>query len=305
MLESRILLQGVLPSANTLPQSESYEDLVEDAELAKAYKKTRKALLPVLDELLNIRDLAIASNPSLSTAINAAVEDGIAPVSRKRKRGDSLSDYWAEIEGGMSRIAPYTDAVLTRWHDRVQLSSGKANVKRFKALNQGITAQVQMSMHDDKRTERKAHTKRSNFEVIGATPTAVKAGEVSMDFEIYDDSDFYHQLLKQLLQSGGKNAGVGGESAALRKFTTNLISQLLSAASFHLNQFTTLELYDNYKIKFENLSLSCDRLRINYLMTGRSVCMCVWKRVGFTTVCLCYTEVCYELKDHCCDLLTS
>ena len=196
----------------------------------------------------------IAGNPTLSAALDAAVEEGAPPTSRKRKLNENSTmfntseEYYEEVEGGYKRMKPFIEAVLQRWNDRVTLSAGKTNIKTFKALNNSIPSQVDLAMADSKRLERKAHTMRSTYEVIGSglkpvnqimegEVTGVDEGrrKVEVDLEVYDDADFYHQLLKEFIQSNDPDA-VQGQNALRKKILltfSHMTSIVILCITYH------------------------------------------------------------------------
>jgi protein AATF/BFR2 len=86
---------------------------------------------------------------------------------------------------------------LTKWSDKVKAASGLPVNKKFKALNQSITHQLSENLHDKPRLLQRAHTKRANFSVLGSQVLLDDREVISP--EIFDDLDFYHPLLKDLV----------------------------------------------------------------------------------------------------------
>jgi protein AATF/BFR2 len=87
---------------------------------------------------------------------------------------------------------------LTKWSDKVKAASGLPVNKKFKALNQSITHQLGENLVDKERLVQRVHTKRATFTVLGTNDIIDDRKEI-IDPEIFDDLDFYHPLLKDLV----------------------------------------------------------------------------------------------------------
>ncbi|KAF1793244.1 Apoptosis-antagonizing transcription factor, C-terminal [Phytophthora cactorum] len=96
-------------------------------------------------------------------------------INAKRKR--SCDELWQEITTSNRAMLPQYSDILNTYTRKTDLAAGSKNnqAKKFKAVNQDILAQV---------------------ESRGST-----------DELMYDDSDFYQQLLKEFIESGGGGAG--------------------------------------------------------------------------------------------------
>lgn len=67
--------------------------------------------------------------------------------------------------------------------------------RQFKALDKDVLTQVDQIMANGERVIGRTQTKRADYAVIGR---AEQVEEGDRDPEIFDDSDFYHDLLRQL-----------------------------------------------------------------------------------------------------------
>jgi len=115
--------------------------------------------------------------------------------------------HHAEPTSGPSRrrrFVPLRNASFDHWSARLQASSGGSVRKTFKALNQGIAVQLQQVMADRDRLFKRIHTNRSQYRVLGTKRTAEAAG---LNEEIIDDSDFYQQLLADVIEAKAASAG--------------------------------------------------------------------------------------------------
>uniref|UniRef100_M4C2H0 Apoptosis-antagonizing transcription factor C-terminal domain-containing protein n=1 Tax=Hyaloperonospora arabidopsidis (strain Emoy2) TaxID=559515 RepID=M4C2H0_HYAAE len=121
---------------------------------------------------------------------------------KKRKR--SCDDLWQEIATSSSAMLPQYNDILSTYTRKTDLAAGSKNTqaKKFKAVNQDILAQVESVLVDPRRVKRKAH---ALLDVPEADVT--EGGEEQLDELMYDDSDFYQQLLKEFIESGGGGSG--------------------------------------------------------------------------------------------------
>lgn len=98
-----------------------------------------------------------------------------------------------------SSFNPWRDETLTKWSEKVKAASGLPVNKKFKALNQSITHQLRENLTDKDRLIERTRTKRGTFTVLGKNELEDDRREI-IDPEIFDDIDFYHPLLKDLVE---------------------------------------------------------------------------------------------------------
>ncbi|CAH0490549.1 unnamed protein product [Peronospora farinosa] len=98
----------------------------------------------------------------------------------------------------------FYNEILNTYTRKTNLAAGgKINqANKFKAVNQDILAQVESVLVDPQRVKRKAHAPLDMPEA-----DAVEGADEALDELMYDDSDFYQQLLKEFIESGGGGAG--------------------------------------------------------------------------------------------------
>jgi protein AATF/BFR2 len=98
---------------------------------------------------------------------------------------------------------------LTKWSDKVRTAQGLPLTKKFKALNTSITHALNESLVDQPRLLNRLHTKRAPFARLGTTE--LDEGREVVDPELFDDTDFYHALLKDLVERKQVDIPMGGE----------------------------------------------------------------------------------------------
>src|SRR5436190_23610835 len=97
------------------------------------------------------------------------------------------------------RVRPWRDEILTKWSDKVKAASGLPVNKKYKAINQSMIQQLRENLSDRERLVERTRIKRANFNVLGKNDLLDDRTEV-IDADIFDDLDFYHPLLKDLVE---------------------------------------------------------------------------------------------------------
>jgi len=80
--------------------------------------------------------------------------------------------------------------------------------KKFQALNKSVLHQIESVLRDKKRLVDRTRTKRTEYPVIGE-----KKDTNTYDEEIFDDLDYYQEMLKELI-----DGGVSGSDIHQRNF---------------------------------------------------------------------------------------
>ncbi|XP_040895484.1 protein AATF [Toxotes jaculatrix] len=236
LLEGRIKLQKALVTANQLPQPQTFPEFKRrgGAEFAGALKNTHKALKALQRSLLELHDQLLYQNADTRTIalgktgaqsegeeINSDEnedEERSAWAGGAPKRKLEMAEYPDFMAKRFAAFQPYCNATLQRWHDRTRLSMGKSS-RGFGAFERNILTQVEQVLMDKERLVRRTQTRRSEYRVLGkkevsAVPseTVPTEGEEAqqqlkanthlkdVDEDIFDDDDFYHQLLRELIE---------------------------------------------------------------------------------------------------------
>lgn len=182
LLDSRIKLQKGLQNVNLVSELQNKS---LDASIVSEAEETA---LGLIETIFSLREDLMAQD--LSTM----------PPSRKRKYNDgedvALVELWNDMQAFETSLASWRDHTLTKWSNKIQAASGLDKGRKFKALNQGILAQIEESKSDREKLLRRTRIKR--FKAGGANKT-VSQDDISED--IYDDGDFYQEMLKDLIDS--------------------------------------------------------------------------------------------------------
>uniref|UniRef100_A0A8C8F595 Apoptosis antagonizing transcription factor n=1 Tax=Oncorhynchus tshawytscha TaxID=74940 RepID=A0A8C8F595_ONCTS len=235
-MQKVLLTANKLPQPHTFPEFKKRGG----AEFAGALKNSHKALKALQRSLLELQDQLLHQNPdtrpiSLGNTWGAHSEEEIHSdeeeihsddeEERKEaveptgppKRKLEMAEYPDFMAKRFADFQPYRDATLQKWHDKTQLTMGKSS-KGFGAFDRNILIQVEQVLMDKDRLLRRTQTRRSEYRVLGKleatapVPETTAGGEGTeqvlkanthlkdLDEEIFDDDDFYHQLLRELIE---------------------------------------------------------------------------------------------------------
>ncbi|XP_010154352.1 PREDICTED: protein AATF, partial [Eurypyga helias] len=238
LLEGRIKMQKALVTVNRLPQPDTYpifrkkggqafDNAVENC--CKALEALLKVLVELQDELLyqypgtrHLVDGKQSKTESDDEIPSSSDEERVDKAQEKRrslpKRKLKMEDYPEFIAKRYADFRTYRNNVLQEWHEKTKLASGKMG-KGFGAFERSILAQIDHIMMDKERLLRRTQTKRSVYTVLGkqeqeSHPVPESLPENSevlpqadsnrhlkdIDEEIFDDDDFYHQLLREFIE---------------------------------------------------------------------------------------------------------
>ncbi|XP_036609225.1 protein AATF isoform X1 [Trichosurus vulpecula] len=237
LLEGRIKLQKALLTTNQLPQPDVFPIFKDNggSEFASALKNSHKALKALLRSLVDLQEELLYQYPDTRYLVDGTKpkeeseeeipseeeEAMVGEYQQRRgppKRKLEMDDYPGFMAKRFADFTAYRNRTLQKWHDKTRLASGKLG-KGFGAFERSVLTQIDHILMDRERLLRRTQTKRSVYRVLGrAEPVAepvpeslpgqpeilpevpVNAHLKDLDEEIFDDDDFYHQLLRELIE---------------------------------------------------------------------------------------------------------
>ncbi|KAM4739101.1 protein AATF [Anableps anableps] len=266
LLEGRIKIQKALVTANQLPQPPGFPEFKRrgGAEYVGALKNTHKALKALQRSLLELHDQLLYQSPDTRSIalgkpqagreeeeINSdgdeEEQEGSAP-----KRKLDMAEYPEFMAKRFAAFEPYRNATLQKWHDKTRLTTGKSS-KGFGAFERNILTQVEQVLMDKERLLRRTQTRRSEYRVLGKEEASANSvpeeGEVAEhhpkanvhlkdpDEDVFDDDDFYHQLLRELIErktsvsDPNDQVAMGRQWLAIQKLRSKLKKKVDTKAS--------------------------------------------------------------------------
>jgi protein AATF/BFR2 len=180
----RIQFQKIAQSINQLPISNDDDELdwnVSD------HQETVDGLVNLINQLNTLRlDLALKS---------VSEENKFEGLEKRSFESTEKDDLWNDISSLYEIFSQHHEGIVDKWHSKVQLGNTLPLQKKFRSLDQSISQQVDQMMMDSDRLITRSRTNRSNQPIIGYT------GDVNEIEQIYDDGDFYQQLLREFIES--------------------------------------------------------------------------------------------------------
>ncbi|KPJ09558.1 Protein AATF [Papilio machaon] len=131
-------------------------------------------------------------------------QDKIKPTLKKRK----LEDYEKELDTSHKAFKSFRDSTIQKWNEKTRIAA--ANIKN--APTNTILQQINYILSDRNKLIRRTQLKRSEYDIIGYKKTeeneetndntVIRDRKDNDEYipEIFDDSDFYHQLLRELIE---------------------------------------------------------------------------------------------------------
>ncbi|KAJ3274157.1 Sulfate permease 2 [Terramyces sp. JEL0728] len=197
ILDLRVRIQKGVEAANTFPQHDVYYDHLNEDSIDENIQKTTSTLQGLLNNLVDMRmDLLDNSNEKIDVSI-------------KRKRDEDDIDEWLHstweevlkpIESGFKK---YKYDTIEKWNNKVQVANSVTLQKKFKVINQSIVSQLQTIENDTERLVKRTQLNRGNYKTEQEQqPEETRDKHLNdYDKEIFDDGDYYQQLLKELIES--------------------------------------------------------------------------------------------------------
>jgi protein AATF/BFR2 len=247
-LQTRIVLQRGLNASAKMPTPTYWRALAKaDGEVKPAMATCAAAARGALDALCSLQAALIDGNPAIVEAAGDVGGGGkkrkassaMAAVSKFGLLASPASEVWKNVDSVYQRFAAFRDVSIDRWHRKAQVQVGKMSAGgsvgggEMRAFNQSVSAQVASAMRIPDRLVRKsqppAHLAPKRLGEPEGTEKAAPTGDRTEDIdaddleaaaraearveEIYDDADFYEQVLKEFLESAGAAAGLAAAAS--------------------------------------------------------------------------------------------
>ena len=224
LLEVRIQLQKALGKVNQFPQPPTdWKAFMKegDENHKSGVKAAQKALGSVLGQCIALKTAMIQENDELRKAFKRSKPAGSDGDSGESENEDDdetegapsaksmkLSEYAEKVKSNYEKTLPWRDLTIDRWNDKTRLASGVMgdSGKSFSGFESSTLKQIEQILSDKSRLIKRSQTKRSAYQVLGKSQEKNgdeadedAANGIEVDPEIFDDDDFYHQLLRELI----------------------------------------------------------------------------------------------------------
>merc|ERR1740122_356044 len=214
LLENRILLQKVVSKVNRFPQHQNWTKFTEkgDDEYQAKLKESQRSVKVLLDKLMELDSL-----------LSNREQEEVEPPKKKMK----LKDYSEKLIANHSEVETFRNETIQKWNDRTKVAAGNVNSKSFSSFETSTLKQIDQIMANKPRLIERTQLKRSSYEIFGKSEVIDENEAREKDVEIFDDDDFYHQLLRELIEKKTANSGsdpnqLGRQWLEIQKLRTRL-----------------------------------------------------------------------------------
>ncbi|KAJ7460611.1 apoptosis-antagonizing transcription factor [Mycena latifolia] len=215
LLDARIRLQKSATAANRLPSSSHLPQFTEITECRQSLDKMLEEAFLLSDELFDLQEKLLSANDSITAP----------PRKRRRLQSDATpSDFSTQLHEATSAASalehayhPHLVQTLSKWSSKIQAVAPSAllpsNRNAFSSRNsQNLKSAVQLideTLLDHRKLIARTQVRRGKGARLGETAdTEEEEGKV--DIEAFDDTDFYQQLLRDIIDSRSAN-GTGSD----------------------------------------------------------------------------------------------
>ena len=210
LLEQRILLQKILTKVNRFPTDvESFVD-PEDTEHVDLIKQAKKALSKSIHKSVNLKN----------TLENKAVEDCDV-------MGSGLDEMRSWLERDFESGRQARRERISMWSERTQKLGSMA------AMNTPTLEQIEQITANMDRLVKRTQVSRLESDILDQEDPA--ASEKMENENIFDDSDFYHHLLREIIEKktavNSEQGQVGQHWLQIQKLRSKLKKKVDTRAS--------------------------------------------------------------------------
>lgn len=207
LVEFRIHLESAMSIAHRLPVADAYaaaRDVGGEAvanEVENVAKEARNLLGTLLDLQHNMAQKRGLSSASAEKTLSAT------------QKHAQESSAWSLVDAQLQQCMDWGLGVADEWKERTRLDARRS----FKVLDQSLSSQMRASSEIEPEKLRKRCTPPpGRHQVLGApSPSAASSepatsaegkGAAAEEQDIFDDREFYVQLLRESLASGDRQA---------------------------------------------------------------------------------------------------
>ncbi|XP_065358354.1 protein Aatf [Calliphora vicina] len=194
LLELRINLQKIVNKTNQLPAAQELKELERNNNKYKDLQQTTsKQTCLLLQNLLSLKNNLCTQFSEVDKAMKPCLKRPL-PFKDYNSGEPPLKQVGLYLEEGFEKFRPYRNEVLLKWDDRTKLLQPGAGSKK-KSFNE----EYDIIKKIDNALINKSQLKEKSQQLKSAAQNDT-AEENIRNPNIYDDSDFYHQQLRELIE---------------------------------------------------------------------------------------------------------
>ncbi|CAO4360310.1 unnamed protein product [Caenorhabditis nigoni] len=267
---SNIRIHALLNAMNQMPRGDARRELVKNCD-----PSTQKSMEAAMENMAKLRDLMakaggffeektgktedsddeeipsdeeiLSDSEGLDDEEEEEEEEDETPKKKTENQGTSLKSLKKNLEALDGSIDKFRAATLTKWYNRTKVLSSKSmNNADFSVFEKGsILGQINKVLADEDKLLKKVHTNRSGKTRLGSAPS-----DSAHDPEIFDDSDFYQVLLKQMLETRNQMNQNSQDGADMTRNYMELQSMISNKKKRDVSQLSSKD----RKLKYEPIA---------------------------------------------------
>ncbi|KAL0117530.1 hypothetical protein PUN28_010386 [Cardiocondyla obscurior] len=238
-LEMRIKLQKCVVIGNQMPQYNTHKEFRSHTDFVNKVNETKTKLTLIMDNMLQLKNLLLKQYPETKNLcvtskgdadkdkdrnvnIDESVEQKISVDTGNELKNENPTIIDKDIED-VEKLIPqkrlkynyenhekvlqedhdfykeYRNSVIEKWNNKTRIATGLLS----KNTDQTTLKQIEYAMSNISKLRKRTQLKRSEYNIVGKSLLNQDDNNTKIheyDVEIYDDSDFYHQLLRDLIE---------------------------------------------------------------------------------------------------------
>ncbi|TDG47207.1 hypothetical protein AWZ03_006338 [Drosophila navojoa] len=206
LLELRINTQKFTSKSNQLPPPETLQALSDnDEELQKVLKETRERSSKLLHQLLALQSALTQQHSELRQAVKRKL-----PTESSSESEPPSKCFASALQSNFENMRSYRNDVLLKWDDRTKLLTPGAGTKRKSMQDDyDVIKKIDSALANRSALIEKSQTLKGNqpqqqqkrqLEQEADQEDSELSNNNQRQTHIYDDSDFYHQQLRELIE---------------------------------------------------------------------------------------------------------
>ncbi|KAL3288026.1 hypothetical protein HHI36_002478 [Cryptolaemus montrouzieri] len=214
LLETRIQLQKCVAASNKMPIGDNFNELCQNSgdEFKNKLLETKKSVSNVLDKMMSLQMLLVKKYPETKRVMleNQKDKENIDASDEEITSEDDVSESEDEKEPVLKRLKKnheyentiakqhemyrnFRDPTIQKWNDKSRIGTASKNNNSHTILKQ-----IEHILCDKSKLIKKTQLKKSNYRILGDSED--DDDNEMYNENIYDDDDFYHQLLHELIE---------------------------------------------------------------------------------------------------------
>lgn len=241
ILETRIKLQPVLNKANGFPSADLFCQLQSSSdEFAEVAKKTQKSVATLLDNLIDLQNTMFSQFSETKSVLKSGLyKRKFTEDTQKNSVPHKKLCLDFQSEGGKAEevFKTYRNSVIQKWSDRTKVTNARSSKELL--LHQNVISQIEGVLLNKPDLIKSSQTVKGTYELFGQKNVEDEEQALEKTFkvsaEVYDDTDFYHQMLRELIEYKSNSSTNPAEAARnyseLQKLRTKIKKQVDQKAS--------------------------------------------------------------------------